>query len=1566
VTNTDRPHTAISKLRLTVIASLLLTFAMIPGMTGNAQAARSRPGAFPRIPLRFNAHGHHVRSFVVHSIHGARALVSTTAATGQRPVQRFDTGQALPVNPTAVFFTAQPGYGNPSSQPYNYGSDYSLNSAGPASSPAGGGGGGAITSADFLGDGRQETVSAERCNGPDICLMLRRADGSYSSWWDSGLLLDTVDGNATDRIVVSSADFTGGGHPQLAMAYETDGYYVSLATFKVDASAGQAQPFTQTAVTSVGQLLVSTETGNVRQSFGITRGDFAGDGLQEVAVAYDAPYPNYPSNSQAQVSIYGLQTNQLTAEGGFALPTDPYYLSVAAGHVLRGPASGRADDVVLATGYPASQVVNVVSFTDSGGSFSVNQFFDYTTNSTGQYKYNLADANIQVATGDLQGNGSDDVVVAQTGDENQGTNEDYAPIEMMTLTSSPVDSRLSVVHSTAFCCTTGPSFSGQFSVAVSHIQPIDPNAQFSSIKPQIVVAADVTNTTFSSCPYLDCLEVMTYPADFQGPGLPWGQLNLQFFPLANQDQSTYLPQNDEASRTAFALTDPTGASLTLGPPTQQIVNGVQTPMVILRAPPIHFDQFGSTPYDVNSCFNLSPFLSCGFGSSFSDSQQSTFTTDVTQTDSWAASATVSGGVSYAGFDVEASLSGRYGKNFSQENNSTVNTQVTVQVNANINDYVFYRRTDYAVLEYPIYGVGNTTPGHPNAYIAVITGVDTSYAFENTSPGSTVAPLLDNVHQQGNLLSYPYYFPSGSAEPSNSIDDNPEVTTAPTGGAATSTPFPSISIGPTGSASGQDVFANQTGQTISNTQTEGYTVTASVGYEQEGVPIKAKVEGSYAYDASNFQSQTSSFGTTMQLNWNTGSLNKTIVGTNYSMRPFLYWNRLGALVLDWEVQLPTSNNGVDTFWQQMYGHRPDPALDLPDLLDPQKGYGIPPGGLQYLDPEMTFTPAAPTPSTTLGVITPIHNYSLMNEAPWPGVRFFLGDPAAGGIYIGTGTSGCFALGDCLPSQYTALTRTSWTLPSGLGGRDIRIYASVDSSNAYSEVHYTNNTGWGNVHVYGNLAPTADVWLAGSDISPSTLNPTPGSTITLRATVHSGSTTSPVQVRFWNGNPATNGAIIGLTTVSGLKAGQPVTTILVPWTVPNTPGQYTIYVQLLPLYNYDTNMLNNTTSTTLTSPALFVANTAGNSVTAYGQGSSGNIRPIASLSGAATGLTQPRGLVIDSYGHIYVADGGNSSITEYSEGSTGNAAPLKILYGTATGLSAPQGLALDASGDLFVANLGTSSITEYKPGASGNVAPIATISGTATGLSQPQGLTLDGSGHLYVANGANSSITEYASNANGNVAPIAKIAGASTGLSAPRGLLFDSSGHLRAANSGNSTITSYGAGANGNVAPIVTVGGSGTGLNGPGGMDINGSGQIAVANTNGNSVSLFSPAATGNAAPIATISGSVTGLNGPAYLAFTPPPAVTTGDATAIMRTRATVTGVVTPDGSATTWHFGYKQKGSTNWSRSRASFAGSGGSDVGVRATLRHLHPATTYRYRLVATNPGGQAIGDTLTFKTKA
>ncbi|MGH2968396.1 MAG: fibronectin type III domain-containing protein, partial [Solirubrobacteraceae bacterium] len=84
----------------------------------------------------------------------------------------------------------------------------------------------------------------------------------------------------------------------------------------------------------------------------------------------------------------------------------------------------------------------------------------------------------------------------------------------------------------------------------------------------------------------------------------------------------------------------------------------------------------------------------------------------------------------------------------------------------------------------------------------------------------------------------------------------------------------------------------------------------------------------------------------------------------------------------------------------------------------------------------------------------------------------------------------------------------------------------------------------------------------------------------------------------------------------------------------------------------------------------------------------------------------------------------------------------------------------------------------------------------------------------------------------------------------------------------------------------------------------------------------------------------------------PPSTTTGAAKAVARTTATVTGTVDPNGSATGYHFEY---GTTTayGLQTPDEDAGEGDGDVAAEAPLAGLTPATTYHYRLVATNGNG-------------
>lgn len=96
---------------------------------------------------------------------------------------------------------------------------------------------------------------------------------------------------------------------------------------------------------------------------------------------------------------------------------------------------------------------------------------------------------------------------------------------------------------------------------------------------------------------------------------------------------------------------------------------------------------------------------------------------------------------------------------------------------------------------------------------------------------------------------------------------------------------------------------------------------------------------------------------------------------------------------------------------------------------------------------------------------------------------------------------------------------------------------------------------------------------------------------------------------------------------------------------------------------------------------------------------------------------------------------------------------------------------------------------------------------------------------------------------------------------------------------------------------------------------------------------------------------------------PPPTASTGGSHTLTSSGATVSGIVNPNGAATSYWFQYGTTTSYGGQTSSAS-AGSGLAGVAVEAQLTGLSPATTYHYRLVAQNPGGTSFGGDREFTT--
>jgi hypothetical protein len=163
-------------------------------------------------------------------------------------------------------------------------------------------------------------------------------------------------------------------------------------------------------------------------------------------------------------------------------------------------------------------------------------------------------------------------------------------------------------------------------------------------------------------------------------------------------------------------------------------------------------------------------------------------------------------------------------------------------------------------------------------------------------------------------------------------------------------------------------------------------------------------------------------------------------------------------------------------------------------------------------------------------------------------------------------------------------------------------------------------------------------------------------------------------------------------------------------------------------------------------IYVANASGGdtnrgSVTIYPPGTNGNVFFLAEIAGDLTELNQPLSIALDSKGRVYVANyyggpTGVGSVTVYRSlgKSTGlvNEVPLVTIAGPKTGLSEPRGIAVDSKGNILVANIdggpdglnGHGSITVYRAGSKGNVAPMATISAPLGGTDQTMLLAPDG--------------------------------------------------------------------------------------------------------------------------------------------------------------------------------------------------------------------------------------------------
>lgn len=176
-------------------------------------------------------------------------------------------------------------------------------------------------------------------------------------------------------------------------------------------------------------------------------------------------------------------------------------------------------------------------------------------------------------------------------------------------------------------------------------------------------------------------------------------------------------------------------------------------------------------------------------------------------------------------------------------------------------------------------------------------------------------------------------------------------------------------------------------------------------------------------------------------------------------------------------------------------------------------------------------------------------------------------------------------------------------------------------------------------------------------------------------------------------------------------------------------------------------------------IYLTSAAGNQISVFPLGATGNTAPMRTIVGAATGLSLPIGIEIDDLtGDLYVGNRSGGNVLVFSDMADGNVAPLRTL--TAPGLGAAQDVVVLPGGDVLVSCCptcgqgagGQPGVFHFAKGASTSDAVLGGPSNANTGLTVPSSLAYDSeSSELYVGNSFGGAIETFAITDVGDVAP-----------------------------------------------------------------------------------------------------------------------------------------------------------------------------------------------------------------------
>ncbi len=398
---------------------------------------------------------------------------------------------------------------------------------------------------------------------------------------------------------------------------------------------------------------------------------------------------------------------------------------------------------------------------------------------------------------------------------------------------------------------------------------------------------------------------------------------------------------------AVVAYDKDGDTYRLGPPAHITIEDLIGLDYVVQEPPKHVDYLPKNPDDPEDEWNwdvINVSAQPEFYVEFKDEQEQTVATKTTATSSWdiggSAELDVKGTVSAGVGDIEkASFSAEsdtkigydYNSSKSKYNSDYHSRSVSYTSQTNEDDYLHGKIQLIDIWRYPVYGYDTGDPNNPHGFQEIILpGPKVTFG----SGGRNHADWYQPIHQNRNVLSYPSLneanFPSDLG--SFKLPDGTELTEIMNDGTIRAWDGNKWDI----DVEWTDTAGSGSAKTYNHTLSESEDITIGASAKVSFLEVSGEVEKSVKL---SFHNKNSWGGSKTEDTTNSKSTGiyihipeKPGAEYAYKFKSAIYVSSGGGMFKVAHATDPTGSDLGAGWWKSQYARKPDPALNLPNRFE----------------------------------------------------------------------------------------------------------------------------------------------------------------------------------------------------------------------------------------------------------------------------------------------------------------------------------------------------------------------------------------------------------------------------------------------------------------------------------------------------------------------------------------------------------------------------------------------------------------------------------------------------------